>query len=98
MFSLIFVIISANFTSFVASVFVKSKVVLSGFCWFACSDDMKCCRNVPLSIGAAMISSGQQLILERTRNLFLSVQNSDASADAISSSGVGSRFSTCPIR
>ena len=38
-------------------VFVKSRS--------ACSDDMKCCRNVALSIGAAMIPSSQQLIVER---------------------------------
>ena len=46
---------------------VKEIRLLSSFCWSACSDDMRCCRNVAISIGVAMISGSQQLILERTK-------------------------------
>ena len=43
----------------------SSLSALSGFCWFAFSGAMKCCRNVTVSIGVLIISGGQQLIVER---------------------------------
>ena len=49
--------------------FVKQTVVLSSFCWYAFSGDMKCCRNVTVYIGVRMISGGKQLILERTQTV-----------------------------
>ena len=49
--------------------FVKRQMVLSGFCWSDFSDDMKCYRNMAPSIGVAMLSGSQQLILKRTRQI-----------------------------